>query len=65
MGSPIVSIIKAAFSKARWMVEALGAVAEELLREYCVVAMAVFLDKTFLGDRALLDRLLHHSIGKD
>ena len=65
MGSPIVTITKVAFSIARWMVEASGAVAEELLCEYRMVAMAVFLGKTFLGDGALLDCLLHHSVGKD
>ena len=65
MGSPIVAVTKVTFSEAHWMVEALGAVAEELLREYRMVAMAVFLGETFLRDRALLDRLLHHSIGKD
>ena len=47
------------------MVEALGAVAEELLREYRMVAIAVFLGETFLGGRALLDHLLHHLLGKD
>ena len=65
MGSPIVAVTKVTFSKARWMVEALGAVAEELLREYRMVTMAVFLGETFLGGRALLDHLLHHSLGKD
>ena len=65
MGSPIVTITKAAFSEARWMVEASRAVAEELLREYRMVAMAVFLGKTFLEDGALLGRLLHHLLGKD
>ena len=65
MGRPIVAITKVAFSEACWVVEASGAVAEELLREYRMVAMAVFLGETFLGDRALLDRLLHHPLGKD
>jgi hypothetical protein len=65
MGSPIVTITKVTFSQARWMVEAPGAVAEELLCEYRMVAMAVFLGETFLGDGALLDRLLHHLLGKD
>ena len=65
MGSPIIAVTEVAFSEARWMVEALGAVAEVLLCEYRMVAMAVFLGETFLGDRALLDRLLHHPLGKD
>ncbi len=47
------------------MVEAPGAVAEEQLHEYRMVAMAAFLGKTFLGDGALLDCLLHHLLGKD
>ena len=65
MSSPFVTITKVAFSEAHWMVEAPGAVTEELLREYRMVAMAVFLGNTFLGDGALLDRLLHHSLGKN
>jgi hypothetical protein len=65
MGSPIVTITKVAFSEARWMVEAPGAVTEKLLCEYRMVAMAVFLDTTFLGDGAFLDYLLHHLLGKD
>ncbi len=65
MSSPIVAIPEVAFSEARWMMETLGAIAEELLCEYRMVAMAVFLGETLLGDGALLDCLLHHSIGKD
>ena len=65
MCSPIVTITKITFSEARWMVEAPGAVTEELFREYRMVAMAVFLGKTFFGDGALLDCLLHHLLGKD
>ena len=65
MGRPIVAITKVAFSEACWVVEASGAVAEELLREYRMVAMAVFLGETLLGDGALLDCLLHHLLGKD
>jgi hypothetical protein len=65
MSSPIVTITGVAFSEARWMVEAPGAVTEELLCEYRMVAMAVFLGETFLGDGALLDCLLHHLLGNN
>ena len=65
MCSPIVTFSEVTFFKARWMMEAPGAVAEELLCEYRMVAMAVFLGETLLGDGALLDCLLHHLLGKD
>jgi hypothetical protein len=64
MSSPIVAIPEVAFSEARWKMEASGAIAEELLREYRKVTMAVFLGKTLLGDGALLDCVLHHLLGK-
>jgi hypothetical protein len=60
----IITISKVTFAKSCRMVQCMEAVTEELFCKHCLIAVAVCLHKTFLGDTTISNHLSHHPIGK-